>query len=233
MPRLRILAGPSTTDLKPIRADSGEALDVSSDLFDGKIAVYIKNFADPDGKVQDSAYFEHESRKDVTWSIQVQGVSDRQCWGETRLMRSRLGRFLQEHNADDVLFGNVFDKPLPIPWGFSTILGFMQCVYAPPPSCQMMLRCVCCWQVHRPHAAARPDVQDDAVGAVPAHLHHAVPRARPFRRALPAGPAPPRRHLHAAVHGRPRARGAGGRCPRAAARVLPAGGDAEERRIRA
>lgn len=76
MPRLRILAGPSTTDLKPIRADSGEALDVSSDLFEGKVAVYIKNFADPDGKVQDSAYFEHESRKDVTWSIQVQGMSD-------------------------------------------------------------------------------------------------------------------------------------------------------------
>ena len=75
MPRLRILAGPSTTDLKPIRADTGEAVDVSSGLFEGKIAVYIKNFADPEGKVQDSAYFAHESRKDVTWSIQVQGES--------------------------------------------------------------------------------------------------------------------------------------------------------------
>lgn len=49
-------------------------------------------------------------------------------------MRRILGRFLQEHNADDILFGNVFDKPLPIPWGFSTILGFMQCAYMPPPS---------------------------------------------------------------------------------------------------
>ena len=73
MPRLRILAGPSTTDLREIHANSGDAVDVSSDAFEGKVAVYIKNFADPEGKVQDSAYFTHESRKDVTWSIQVQG----------------------------------------------------------------------------------------------------------------------------------------------------------------
>lgn len=74
MPRLRILAGSSTTNLKPIRANSGNATDVSSDAFEGKVAVYIKNFADPSGKVSDSAYFEHEDRKDVTWSIQVQGA---------------------------------------------------------------------------------------------------------------------------------------------------------------
>lgn len=42
--------------------------------------------------------------------------------------RGRAGRFLQEYSADDVLFGNVFDRPLPIPWGFSAITGFMQCV---------------------------------------------------------------------------------------------------------
>ena len=74
MPRLRILAGPSTTDLKPIRANSGDGADVSSEVFEGKVAVFIKGFADPDGKVSQSEYFEHEERRGVTWSIQVQGM---------------------------------------------------------------------------------------------------------------------------------------------------------------
>ncbi|KAJ3523702.1 hypothetical protein NM688_g8683 [Phlebia brevispora] len=108
MPRLRILAGPSPAALTPISANSGEATDVSSEFFEGKVAVYIKNFADPNGNVRDSEYFASEVRKDVTWSIQVQG------------------RFLKEFSANNILFGNVFDRPLPIPWGFSTILGFMQ-----------------------------------------------------------------------------------------------------------
>ena len=37
-------------------------------------AVFIKGFADPDGKVSQSEYFEHEERRGVTWSIQVQGM---------------------------------------------------------------------------------------------------------------------------------------------------------------
>ncbi|KAI0087392.1 DUF1769-domain-containing protein [Irpex rosettiformis] len=110
MPRLRVLAGASLTNLKEIKANTGEGIDVSSDVFEGKVAVYIKDFVDARGTVQTSAYFEHEERKDVTWSIQFQG------------------RFLKAYSANDILFGNVFDKPLPIPWGFSTILGFMKYV---------------------------------------------------------------------------------------------------------
>ena len=41
-------------------------------------------------------------------------------------MRLDTGRFLSEYAANDVLFGNVFDRKLPLPWGFGTILGFMQ-----------------------------------------------------------------------------------------------------------
>ncbi|KIP07291.1 hypothetical protein PHLGIDRAFT_425605 [Phlebiopsis gigantea 11061_1 CR5-6] len=106
MPRLRILAGPSPTDLNEIRANSGQATHIATDAFEGDVAVCIKNFADTEGNVHDSAYF--KDRTDVTWSIQVQG------------------RFLQEHSADEILFGNVFDRALPIPWGFSAILSFMQ-----------------------------------------------------------------------------------------------------------
>ncbi|CAL1699645.1 unnamed protein product [Somion occarium] len=108
MPRLRILAGPSLDELVPIEANSGVPLHIKSDVFEGQILVYIKGFADTNGDVGDSSYFEQKERKGITWSIQVQG------------------RFLQPHNADDVLFGNVFDRPLKLPWGFSAALKFMK-----------------------------------------------------------------------------------------------------------
>jgi Protein of unknown function (DUF1769) len=36
------------------------------------------------------------------------------------------GRFLRPISADDVLFGNTFDRPLKLPWGSSAALKFMQ-----------------------------------------------------------------------------------------------------------
>ncbi|CAL1699647.1 unnamed protein product [Somion occarium] len=108
MPRLRVLAGPSLEELVPIEVNSDKAFDIKSDAFEGQAAVYIKGFADPNGDVGDSSYFSQEGRTDVTWSIQVQG------------------RFLQPHSANDVMFGNTFDRPLQLPWGFSAVLGFMQ-----------------------------------------------------------------------------------------------------------
>ena len=41
-----------------------------------------------------------------------------------------LGRFLREYTADDILFGNIFDRPFKLPWGFSAALKFMK--YVPP-----------------------------------------------------------------------------------------------------
>lgn len=73
MPRLRVLAGSSIEDLKPIEANSDTPLKISSDVFEGQIAVYIKGFADADGKVGTSPYFEQAERASVTWSFQVQG----------------------------------------------------------------------------------------------------------------------------------------------------------------
>ena len=71
MPRLRILAGSSMSDLVPIHADSGVPVTVSSDAFEGQLAVFIKGFTDEDGQVRDSEYF--RKRSGVTWSIQMQG----------------------------------------------------------------------------------------------------------------------------------------------------------------
>ena len=37
-----------------------------------------------------------------------------------------IGRFLQPHSADDILFGNVFERPLKLPWVFGAALRFMK-----------------------------------------------------------------------------------------------------------
>lgn len=39
-----------------------------------------------------------------------------------------IGRFLQPHTADDIMFGNTFDRALKLPWGTSAALKFMRYV---------------------------------------------------------------------------------------------------------
>ncbi|KAH9073013.1 hypothetical protein EDB83DRAFT_2360377 [Lactarius deliciosus] len=107
MPRLRVVAGPSLDALVPISVNSNVSHPVTSDAFEGRILAYIKDFADKDGSALQSEYFDREDRKGITWSIQVQG------------------RFLRPISADDVLFGNTFDRPLKLPWGSGAALKFM------------------------------------------------------------------------------------------------------------
>ena len=80
MPRLRILAGPSFHDLTEIQANSDKGFTISTDAFEGEVAVYLKGFADADGMVQNSPYFEQEERRSVTWSIQFQGMLSSLLW---------------------------------------------------------------------------------------------------------------------------------------------------------
>ncbi|KAJ3712674.1 hypothetical protein C8R42DRAFT_686559 [Lentinula raphanica] len=103
MPQLRVLAGPDPNNLVQIThlVNTNTPCKVSSDVFDGFIIANIKGFN------RETEYFERDDRKGVTWSIQVQG------------------RFLQPHSADDILFGNTFERPLHLPWGSGAALKFM------------------------------------------------------------------------------------------------------------
>lgn len=76
MPRLRVLAGPTPTSLVSISnlVNTDTPHTISTDQFEGQVVVNIKGFTDPQGRVLDSEYFQRPNRKDVTWSIQVQGV---------------------------------------------------------------------------------------------------------------------------------------------------------------
>jgi len=110
MPRLRVLAGPSPDNLHPITVNDFKPHScISSDVFEGQVVVHIDGFLDERGSDENSTsdYFDIPERKGNTWSIQVQG------------------RFLKPVSADDVLFGNTFDRPLKLPWGTSAALKFM------------------------------------------------------------------------------------------------------------
>lgn len=74
-PHLRVLAGPCPRTLVPITdiVNTSATHKVSSELFQGEIAVHIKDFTDEDGTVRHSDYFQREDRQDITWSIQVCG----------------------------------------------------------------------------------------------------------------------------------------------------------------
>lgn len=81
MPRLRVLAGPTAEDLVPITdtINTGQSFPIVSEHFEGKIAIYVKNFVDPKGRRLTSEYFDREDRKGITWSIQVQGMYRNKC----------------------------------------------------------------------------------------------------------------------------------------------------------
>ncbi|KAL1667928.1 hypothetical protein GGF50DRAFT_47440 [Schizophyllum commune] len=119
--RLRVLAGPTAdpakmTDITQL-VNSPTPFEIKSEEFEGRIVACIKDFhagvgeeekeAGSDDKNDGSWYFGRPDRQGVTWSIQVQG------------------RFLKPHPASDILFGNIFDRPLKLPWGSGAALKFM------------------------------------------------------------------------------------------------------------
>ncbi|KAJ7125027.1 hypothetical protein C8R44DRAFT_782088 [Mycena epipterygia] len=114
MPTLRVLAGPSPGELTPITSlvNTNTPHRIVTDAWEGEIVVHIKglNQADPsnDTTPEEAEYFSREDRKGVTWSIQVQG------------------RFLSPRSSDDILFGNIFERPLKLPWGTGAALKFMK-----------------------------------------------------------------------------------------------------------
>lgn len=110
-PRFRVLAGPSSHQLEPLQVNTEGAdayFDIKTPYFEGRIVGNIKGFVDEDGERVPSRYFDREDRRNqgTTWSIQVQG------------------RFLVPVSADDVMFGNTFERPLKLPWGTSAAMQF-------------------------------------------------------------------------------------------------------------
>ncbi|KAH9441529.1 hypothetical protein MJO28_002680 [Puccinia striiformis f. sp. tritici] len=108
-PKFQVLAGPSADQLSPVNvnADKTDPFRINTDRFEGALTVRIKDFHGSDGRLSkdtENKYFEEWN--EMTCSIQIQG------------------RFLQETNADDCMWGNSFDRPIRdrLPYGTSVAL---------------------------------------------------------------------------------------------------------------
>jgi hypothetical protein len=79
MPHLRVRAGttssttPGKLDLVDVTrsVNTFKPIKLSSDIFEGELVVHIKGF-----NGVHSEYFDRDDRKGISWSFQVQGVSD-------------------------------------------------------------------------------------------------------------------------------------------------------------
>ncbi|CDS01326.1 uncharacterized protein SPSC_05359 [Sporisorium scitamineum] len=116
-PSLKISAGPSVEALQTVAVNhDDQPTEINTDLFQGRIAVRIKNFtgSDPSGveHLKDTPYFNAGHGKNQSWSMQIQG------------------RFKTPVNADDLVFGNEFDKPIKdhLPYGTSVALQFVKLI---------------------------------------------------------------------------------------------------------
>jgi hypothetical protein len=85
----------------------------------------------------------------------------------------RLGRFLQKYSGDDILFGNVFDRRLKLPWGFGAALRFMKCVFLADCCESLSLMSMDTLQVCRPNSGRMPPVAHTPLGFLSLPLHYA------------------------------------------------------------
>ncbi|KAJ7185158.1 hypothetical protein B0H12DRAFT_1173921 [Mycena haematopus] len=113
MPKLKVLVGPTPNELTPITqlVNTNTPHRVVTDAWEGEILVFIKGFNEADASKttpEAAEYFGRDDRSGVTWSIQVQG------------------RFLSPRSSNDILFGNIFERPLKLPWGTGAALKFMK-----------------------------------------------------------------------------------------------------------
>ncbi|KAI9312899.1 hypothetical protein BX666DRAFT_1865485 [Dichotomocladium elegans] len=102
MPELRIRVGQSLDTLKPIEINASTPTLLRSDAFQGLVGVHIRNHVPPSAALGPDA--------PDSFCISVQG------------------RFLQPEDlcADDIVFGNKFERPLKLPIGSSLAIAFAE-----------------------------------------------------------------------------------------------------------
>mgnify|MGYP002718908308 CR=1 FL=1 len=98
-------AYPPTT---PISVNSSSPTRISTGKFEGEISVWVKDFHGEGAGGDGSEYF--DKRSGMTYGIVVRG------------------KFLDAPTADEVVFGNVFERPIrdSLPWGTAVAVKFMK-----------------------------------------------------------------------------------------------------------
>jgi hypothetical protein len=111
-PSLRVLVSTSSAypPTVPISVNSPTPTPIDTGSFSGEISVWVKDFHGDNVGGDGSPYF--GKRSTMTYAIVVRG------------------KFLDDVTADEVVFGNVFEKPIrdSLPWGTAVALKFMKYV---------------------------------------------------------------------------------------------------------
>ncbi|BEI84095.1 hypothetical protein CcaverHIS002_0406990 [Cutaneotrichosporon cavernicola] len=112
MPKLRVLISTSTAYPPSTQCVvNGPPARVRTEHFEGEISVFIKGFeSDGDEGDEGEAFF--SSRPELTYALVVRG------------------RYLDNVGGDDLVFGNVFERPIrdSLPWGTAIATRFMHFV---------------------------------------------------------------------------------------------------------
>lgn len=112
-PKLRISAGSDVAHLETIHVNHDlKPFALDGEHFRGRLTVRVKNFhgETPDGASANgsAAYFQEPYGDGMTYSIQVQGMST-----------TDPGCFPENVSADNLVFGNEFDRPIRVGGGLT------------------------------------------------------------------------------------------------------------------
>ncbi|BEJ14895.1 hypothetical protein CspHIS471_0406620 [Cutaneotrichosporon sp. HIS471] len=108
MPKLRVLISTSTAYPPSTQCVvNGPPARVRTEHFEGEISVFIKGLESDGDEDEGEAFF--SSRPELTYALVVRG------------------RYLDNVGGDDLVFGNVFERPIrdSLPWGTSIATRFM------------------------------------------------------------------------------------------------------------
>ncbi|XAO27376.1 hypothetical protein I312_106229 [Cryptococcus bacillisporus CA1280] len=110
-PKLRVLVSSSSAypPTAPITVNSSTPTPISTPGFEGNVWVFVKDYAGDHKEGDGKEYFEEGGRGGMTYGIVVKG------------------KFLEDLTADEVVFGNTFERSIKdsLPWGTSVATKFM------------------------------------------------------------------------------------------------------------
>ncbi|WVN87723.1 uncharacterized protein L203_102917 [Cryptococcus depauperatus CBS 7841] len=111
-PKLRVTVSSSSSSYpptSPISVNSTKPQSISTPGFEGKIWVFVKDYEGEHKDGEGKEYFEKEWRNGMSFGIVVRG------------------KFKQEVGVDEIVFGNVFERPIRdcLPWGTSVATKFL------------------------------------------------------------------------------------------------------------
>ncbi|KIR26386.1 hypothetical protein I309_04725 [Cryptococcus deuterogattii LA55] len=110
-PKLRVLVSSSSAypPTAPITVNSSTPTPISTPGFEGNVWVFVKDYAGDHKEGDGKEYFEEDGRGGMTYGIVVKG------------------NFLEDLTADEVVFGNTFERSIKdsLPWGTSVATKFI------------------------------------------------------------------------------------------------------------